>query len=98
MTPTILSTDPSATGIRLCGDFAQRAADLVAGGVDVDPVDLGPRGHHFAHRPVGQPHDARDHRALAFLEHAGGLRFGDDQVQFLGGHRVLDFAVEAAAP
>ena len=38
--------------------------------VDVEPVDLGPRRHHLAHRPVGQPHDARDDRALMLLDHA----------------------------
>ena len=69
--------------------FGQRRADLLAAAVDVDPVDLGARRHHLAHRPVGEADDARDDRPLAFLEHAGGLRLGDDQVQLLGGHHIL---------
>ena len=80
-TPTILSTEPSATGMRLCGVCASAARISSRAAVDVDPVDLGARGHHFAHRAVGEPDDARDDRPLAFLEDAGGLRFGDDQVQ-----------------
>ena len=73
------STEPRATGKRLCGD----------------PVDILTRRHHLAHRPVGQTHDARDDRAFAFLDHPRLRRFGDDQVQFLGGDPVLRFAVEA---
>ena len=80
------------------GRFGERRADLLAAAIDVDPVDVGARGHHLAHRAVGQADDARDDRPLAFLEHAGGLRFGDDQVQFFGGHDILRFAVEPEQP
>ncbi len=62
--------------------------------MNIDPVDVGPGSHDFAHRPVGQPHDARNNCALAFLEHAGGLRFGDDQMQFLGGNGIARFPVK----
>ena len=61
----------------------------------VDPVDVLARRHHLAHRAVGEAHDARNDRALAFLDQPRFRRLGDDQVQLLGGHPVLGFAVEA---
>ena len=91
MTPTIFSIEPSATGMRLCG-VSSRASRISSGGrADVDPVDIGARRHDFADRPVGKPDDARNHRPLVFLEHARGLRFGDDQVKLLGGDLVPRF-------
>ena len=55
--------------------------------VNIDPVDFGSRSHDLADRPVGQADDAGNDRAFVFLENAGSLRFGDDQVQLFGGHR-----------
>ena len=72
--------------------IGQRRADLFGIGVGIEPVDLGPRSHHFAHRPIGQPDHARDDRPLALLEHARAMRFGDHQVQFLGGDVAFRFA------
>ena len=98
-TPISWSTEPSATGMRLCGRLDQRLRRIVVRvGVDVDPVDLGARRHHLARRPVGEPHDARDDRPLIFLEHAGAVRLGDDEVQLLGGDLVVAVAVEAEQP
>ena len=80
-TPTILSTDPSRHRQAAVRRRGQLGADFLAAAADVDPVDVGARGHDLAHRAVGEADDARDDRALAFLEHARGLRLGDDQVQ-----------------
>ena len=94
----ILSTDPSATGIRLCGFSSQLCANFVLGGVRSIQFDVGPRSHHLAHRAVGEADNAGNDRSLALFEHARSLRLGDDQVKLLGSDRVARFAVEAEQP
>ncbi len=89
------STRPSATGRRVCGRLGQLGADLVLAARDIDPVDLGARRHHFAHGPVGEPHDAGDDRALLFLDDAVARRLRDDELQFLGGHMLARLALDA---
>ena len=79
------------TGVRR---FQQLGANRRLVGGQVDPVDVHALRHHLAHRPVGQAHDARNDRPLAFLDHARPARLGDDQVQLLGGDVILRFAVQ----
>lgn len=86
---SIGNRDPGMRG------FKQRLPDFFLARIDVDPVDFGPRGHHFANGPVGQANDAGNHRPLFLLEDACRLGFGNDQMQLFGGDLVLRFAIEA---
>ena len=81
--------------MRLCGVSRSACANFIGRRSDIDPVDFGPRRHHLAHRPVGEPHDARNHRPFVLLQDPGRLRFRDDEVQLLRRDLVPQFAVQA---
>ena len=53
--------------------------------IDVEPVNLGPRRHHFADRTVGHPHDTGHDGAFMLFDHAGTRGFGKHHLQFIGG-------------
>ena len=57
------------------------------GGVigEIDHVDVVARRHDGADRTVAQAHDAGDHRALLAFDHAGGLGFGNQHLDFFLG-------------
>ncbi len=73
-------------------------ADRVQVVAQVDHVDLAPRRHHRAHRPVAEPHHARDHFPLAGLEHAGVLGFDDQRADFVLGDPLFLLAAVAEQP
>ena len=63
--------------------------------VGVDPFDFAARGHHAAHAPVSQAHDAGDHVTFLGIDDAGSRGFGHHRSQFLFGHRLVAFAALA---
>ena len=91
-TPTSVSTEPSATGMRLCEASSSRAR-IVSWSPSTSIQSTSVRGVITSRdRPVGEPDDAGDRSPLIFLEHAGAVRLGDDEVELLGGDLILGFA------
>ncbi len=86
---------PARDGQAAVRGFEQFVAHPARVESGIDPVHVLARRHHLAHRTVGKAHDARNDRALAFLDHPRFRRLGDDQVEFLGRHAIFRFAVEA---
>jgi hypothetical protein len=93
-TPSTLSGEPSATGSSECGEAAIDRANLGVVGGEVEPVELGARGHQLAHRAVGQAHHAREDRALLLLDHPRMGRLGEQHVQLFGGEVVVAAAAQ----
>ena len=94
----VFSTDAFGDRQPAVRRFAQPLGDRRGIGVDIEPVDVGARRHHLAGRPVGEADDAGDDRAFAFLEHAGMVRLGDDEVQLLGGDLGRGIAAHPQQP
>ena len=61
----------------------QELVNILALGVDIEPVDFGPRGHHLPDRAVGQADDAAHYRPFMFLDDAGACRFGKNHLQLV---------------
>ena len=87
-TPTTLSTAPSQTTKRECGEAFRVATISFAGSVRSIQIELGARRHQGAHRLVGEPQHAFDHVALLGFQHAGLCALGEQGAQLLLGDRL----------
>jgi hypothetical protein len=64
-------------------------ADVVWIAGEIDHVDLAARRHDRSNGAIAEPHDARDHRALARFDDTGGFSFRHQASDLFIGDPVL---------